>query len=140
MSISVRDRKLLWANSGNRCATCDTELIDKYNNIIGEEAHIISSKPNGPRGNTLIAQSEIDSYENLILLCPNHHTEIEININKKYEEISIITLDSFVEENNIRVGLIKVDIEGSEQDFLKGAEKTIKTQKPFLLISIYHNA
>ena len=81
MSISVRDRKLLWANSGNRCAICDTELIDKYNNIIGEEAHIISSKPNGPRGDTPIAQSKIDSYENLILLCPNHHTEIDSNVN-----------------------------------------------------------
>lgn len=56
------------------------------------------------------------------------------------EEISIITLDSFVDENNINVGLIKVDIEGAEQDFIKGAEKTIKTQKPFLLLSIYHNA
>ena len=66
--------------------------------------------------------------------------EFDNYINKKIEEISIITLDSFVEENNIRVGLIKVDIEGGEQDFLKGAEKTIKTQKPFLLISIYHNA
>ncbi|WP_277874920.1 FkbM family methyltransferase [Brachyspira aalborgi] len=33
-----------------------------------------------------------------------------------------MTLDSFVEENNIIVGLIKVDIEGAEQDFIKGAE------------------
>lgn len=57
-----------------------------------------------------------------------------------YENVEIITLDDYVKENNLQVGLIKVDIEGAEQDFLKGAEQTIKTQKPSLLISIYHNA
>lgn len=51
----------------------------------------------------------------------------------------ITTLDKFVEENNLQVGLIKVDIEGFEQEFLKGAMNTIKTQKPVLLLSIYHN-
>ena len=56
------------------------------------------------------------------------------------EEIEIITLDNFVADNNLLVGLIKVDIEGLEQDFLKGAENTIKTQKPTLIISIYHSA
>lgn len=54
-------------------------------------------------------------------------------------QIASTTLDKFVEENNIDVGLIKVDIEGFEQKFLKGAENTIKKQKPALLISIYHN-
>ncbi len=48
------------------------------------------------------------------------------------------TLDSFAEEKDLDIGLIKVDIEGFEQSFLKGAEKTIKSQKPALLISIYH--
>jgi len=57
----------------------------------------------------------------------------------KSENVKIIPLDKFASENKLDVGLIKVDIEGNEQDFLKGAENTIKTQKPFLLISIYHN-
>lgn len=56
------------------------------------------------------------------------------------EEVGMITLDSFVEENGLEVGLIKVDIEGYEREFLKGAEKTIKTQCPTLIISIYHYA
>lgn len=54
-------------------------------------------------------------------------------------DINYTTLDKYVSENNIDVGLIKVDIEGFEQKFLKGAQETIKTQKPVLLISIYHN-
>lgn len=55
------------------------------------------------------------------------------------ETVEITTLDDFVEHNNIKVGLIKVDIVGAEQEFLKGAINTIKKQKPVLLISIYHN-
>ena len=60
--------------------------------------------------------------------------------NPKREKIKVISLDNFVKDNNIEVGLIKVDIEGFEQEFLKGALDTIKSQKPILLISIYHNA
>lgn len=52
--------------------------------------------------------------------------------------INSTTLDDYVLKNNLDVGLIKVDIEGYEQEFLKGAENTIKTQRPALLISIYH--
>lgn len=56
------------------------------------------------------------------------------------EVCKMTSLDKYVEENNLKVGLIKTDLEGSEQQFLKGAEKTIKTQRPTLLISIYHTA
>ncbi len=59
---------------------------------------------------------------------------------EEQEEVAITTLDKFVEENNLSVGLIKVDIEGYEQEFLKGAENVIRTQKPALIISIYHSA
>jgi FkbM family methyltransferase len=48
------------------------------------------------------------------------------------------TLDNYVKTNNIKVGMIKVDIEGFEQMFLKGAFNTIIEQKPILLLSIYH--
>ncbi|WP_394953681.1 FkbM family methyltransferase [uncultured Helicobacter sp.] len=56
------------------------------------------------------------------------------------QEVEVITLDSFVREHNIQVGFIKVDIEGFEQEFLKGAKETIIAQKPAMLISIYHKA
>lgn len=49
------------------------------------------------------------------------------------------TIDSYVEENNLNVGLIKVDVEGEEKNLLKGAINTIKTQKPILFLSIYHS-
>ena len=51
------------------------------------------------------------------------------------ETVQIITLDEFVRENKIEVGFIKVDIEGFEMEFLKGAK-----EKPAMLLSIYHQA
>ena len=62
----------------------------------------------------------------------------DISKNNKIE-VQMTTLDSFVKEHNIKVGLIKTDLEGFEQAFLKGALNTIKEQKPILIISIYHN-
>lgn len=55
------------------------------------------------------------------------------------ETISITTLDNYLKDKDINVGLIKVDIEGFEQEFLKGAVSTIRKFKPALLLSIYHN-
>ena len=56
------------------------------------------------------------------------------------QEAEIITLDEYVQQNNVKCGLIKVDIEGAEPEFLKGAYNTIKEQRPTILLSIYHNA
>ncbi|MFX1443314.1 MAG: FkbM family methyltransferase [Promethearchaeota archaeon] len=58
---------------------------------------------------------------------------------KGEHHVKIITIDEFVKENNLNVGLIKMDIEGFELYALKGAEKTIQKFRPILLISIYHN-
>ena len=55
------------------------------------------------------------------------------------EIVQIMPLDDYVTANDVDVGLIKVDIEGFEQEFIKGAEQTIKLHKPALLLSIYHN-
>ncbi|RAX58404.1 hypothetical protein CCZ01_03025 [Helicobacter monodelphidis] len=55
------------------------------------------------------------------------------------EEVEVITLDSYIAEHNIQVSLIKVDIEGFEMEFLKGAKQTIVQQKPAMILSIYHS-
>ena len=50
-----------------------------------------------------------------------------------------ITIDKFVEENNIeKIDYIKMDVEGAERNILEGSIKTIKKFKPFLAIAIYH--
>ncbi len=59
--------------------------------------------------------------------------------NNEKESVEIISLDDFVLENNLQIGFIKADVEGFEQALLKGAFHTICTQKPALLISLYHS-
>ena len=54
------------------------------------------------------------------------------------EGIELISIDDFVNENNLDVGVIKLDVEGLEYSAIKGALNTIKNQKPILLIAVYH--
>jgi len=95
MSISKKDSKRLWAKSGNRCAICKEELVKTNKKgldyIIGEECHIISSKSNGPRYENGL--KNYDCYENLILLCRNHHKEIDEVCNVgKYSKNELIRI------------------------------------------------
>lgn len=55
------------------------------------------------------------------------------------EKVDAISLDEFVQQNGLNIGLIKVDVEGAEPQFLAGARKTIAAQRPIILLSIYHN-
>jgi hypothetical protein len=79
MSISEKDIKKLWGLSAGRCnyPGCD-ELCVRFLGgdavIIGEMAHVIAQSPGGPRG---ISTGGEDRYENLVLLCPTHHTHID---------------------------------------------------------------
>ncbi|GIA22123.1 TPA: FkbM family methyltransferase [Vibrio cholerae] len=56
------------------------------------------------------------------------------------EKVEVITLDEYVKENDLTVGVIKVDVEGYEEQLLLGALETIKSQKPALIFSMYHSS
>ena len=90
MAITSKTRKELWAKSGNRCAICKKELVHQISQedgsfIIGDECHIISSSIDGPRYKPGI--EDYDSYDNLLLLCKNHHREIDENCTSYTEEL-----------------------------------------------------
>ena len=65
------------------------------------------------------------------------------NDEKKYNYQGVCTtlsIDDLVERDKIKkIDFIKMDIEGSEYNALKGAEKTIRKFKPKLAISLYHS-
>jgi hypothetical protein len=88
MAISSKTRKILWARSGNRCAICRRELVveattDDPAAIVGDECHIISKRSTGPRGVLGVEyHAELDSYDNLILLCTIHHRLVDEQINR----------------------------------------------------------
>ncbi|TDO38958.1 hypothetical protein C8E87_2628 [Paractinoplanes brasiliensis] len=79
------DRKRLWSRAGNQCAwpACRQEVVAgnvgtaPHGLIIGEEAHIISEADDGPRADPNMPLSERNSYGNIVLLCPTHHTFVD---------------------------------------------------------------
>lgn len=88
MSISLKTHKLLWGRSGNKCALADcrndliadeTETDDE--SVIGDEAHIVAKKNDGPRGQSDLTTEQRDNYDNLILLCRKHHKIIDDQYN-----------------------------------------------------------
>lgn len=54
--------------------------------------------------------------------------------NAKGTEITVLTLDEVVLGQNIAVDMIKIDVEGMEWEVLTGAEKTIHTYQPILIV------
>ncbi|MBC3194055.1 HNH endonuclease [Pseudonocardia sp. C8] len=81
MTISDKDRKVLWARSGNRCALCRQPLVAERTAtdpeaVVGDEAHIAARSPGGPRYGESPANL-VDSYDNLILLCRVDHKKVD---------------------------------------------------------------
>ena len=79
MAVSSKDIKKLWGLAAGRCSRpgCGEPCIRFLtgdSTVIGEMAHVIARQSGGPRGNPMGGD---DTYENLILLCPTHHTEID---------------------------------------------------------------
>jgi len=54
-------------------------------------------------------------------------------------QIHVKTIDSIVEQTGLEVTYLKMDVEGSEMEALKGAEQTITRFRPKLALSIYHS-
>lgn len=82
MSITDKTRKILWGRSGNRCAICKHELVvnataSDDESVVGDECHIVSSRPNGPRHDPSCPCEKLDAYDNLILLCRVHHKMVD---------------------------------------------------------------
>lgn len=80
MAISDKDIKLLWGRAAGHCSVpgCPEDLT-RYlarsgDIVLGEMAHVIGRKPGAARSDGAVADN---SYENLILLCPNHHTLVD---------------------------------------------------------------
>jgi hypothetical protein len=80
--MKMRDVKILWGRAANRCSfpECRIELSPEGGDYtIGEIAHIVAESSDGPRGEDVLPLDKRDEYQNLILLCPTHHTIIDNN-------------------------------------------------------------
>lgn len=78
---TLKTIKRLFAESGNQCAIagCTELLCNDAGAIVGEICHIKAGRKGGPRYDPNQTAEERNAYDNLILLCPNHHKWIDTN-------------------------------------------------------------
>lgn len=69
----------LYLRSGNVCAypDCKRAMINNRGVMIGRICHIEAAKPAGKRFNKHMDNEERRAFENLVLMCGDHHTEID---------------------------------------------------------------
>ncbi|MYS20489.1 hypothetical protein GA0115240_120411 [Streptomyces sp. DvalAA-14] len=84
MAVPVAQQRKLTQRSGNICAFPECGLLLTAEGtqedpvvVLGEIAHIVGESPNGPRGASPLSAEERNRYENLILLCNQHHQLID---------------------------------------------------------------
>ena len=93
MAISKPDIGRLWGRAAGRCSfpTCGIDCLPFLDacvpTVIGEMAHVIPRSPSGARGH---AEAGSDSYSNLILLCPTHHTMVDKASDGKFPEETLL--------------------------------------------------
>jgi hypothetical protein len=76
MAPSVSVVKTLFALSGNTCAFtgCETKLTAPgWRRVNADVAHICGENPGAARFDPAMSDAERNGFDNLILVCPNHH-------------------------------------------------------------------
>ena len=83
-NIPQKDRIILWGRAAARCAfpNCRIVLVEPAKSedaeiTFGQAAHLVAHSAGGPRGNARFPRGRLDRYENLVLLCGNHHTIVD---------------------------------------------------------------
>ena len=124
MAISEKSIKLLWSNAAGRCsfAGCNERLtVEQVDHsapyTLGEMAHIKGRNKGSNRYDEAQTDQQRDIYENLILLCPNHHTLIDKPENEKVYTVDVLMKMKIDHEASISRRLDSTEI--SDIDELK---------------------
>lgn len=112
--------RALFAKSGNCCAFpgCKNKIINNKNQLIGEVCHIEAAEEGGERYNSNQTDEERRHYDNLILLCHEHHVETndiqEYTVNKlknmkKVHEAKFINNNFEIDEQVLKSILLQIN-------------------------------
>lgn len=84
MSVTLKTQKMLWGRAAGRCSfpECRIVLYEDATEtddpaLIGEICHIVAESDGGPRSDPSMPLEQRDKYNNLVLLCRNHHRVID---------------------------------------------------------------
>lgn len=109
MPFSESVKVMLYASSGNRCAFpgCPIRLVfneKKSKELVnhGKAAHIVAESRKGPRGRQRLSSAKRNSYENGIVFCTNHHTDI---VDKHPSKFSVSLLRKWKKDHDRKYGL-----------------------------------
>lgn len=124
MAIREKAIKLLWSNAAGRCSFTDCkerltveQAAQSAPHTLGEMAHIKGKREGSNRYDKDQIGEQRDSYENLILLCPNHHTMIDKPENEGIYTVDVLMEMKIAHENNVSK---KLEVSGiSSIDALK---------------------
>jgi len=118
-SMAIREKaiKLLWSNAAGLCSFTDCEerltveqAAHSAPHTLGEMAHIKGKRNGTNRFDETQTDEQRDNYENLILLCPNHHTLIDKPENEGEYSVDMLMEMKIAHERNISSCLDSVKI------------------------------
>jgi hypothetical protein len=95
----------------------DSQMAD-YN--IGEMAHIIAASGKGPRADYSLGEEDKATYDNLILLCPSCHTEIDKAPGIFPKELIIEWKKNHRATIIQTIGIPRLETRGDGKTFVKG--------------------
>ncbi|WP_046755679.1 NACHT domain-containing protein [Kordia jejudonensis] len=118
----VSDIKKLFSLTGNQCSApnCTRSVVgEDGNTLVGKICHIEAASPNGPRYRLEMTNEQRRAYDNLILLCDEHHSIID---NKRNEgKFPVALLKQWREEhiafNEFKNQISKEDLQHLLTDF-----------------------
>ena len=84
LKVKTTTLRELYLKSGNKCAFpgCSHVLVDEKGIFQGQVCHIEAASKGGPRFNNTSTNEDRRDIKNLILLCKDHHTEIDTLIDE----------------------------------------------------------
>lgn len=109
-SVKEGVQKMLYANSGNVCAICGEKLVSDNTVNIAEICHIEAVNENGARYNSNLTNEYVNSYENLILLCPRCHKIIDDKANAERYTVKHLKRMKKIHEDKVRTALEKESV------------------------------
>lgn len=133
----VGDTALLYAiKTEKNCEIHSFELIEE-SNILMRENLKLNNISHLVKVNQLALSDK--SNETVHINKVAHRAGSTIFGNDNGEPIQTISIDDYISKNNIeKINLIKMDIEGAEQQALIGSTMVIRKHKPKLAICLYH--
>jgi len=105
--VPPKQIKILALRNGNICAfpgctqVLSLDSVEGEAMVIGVVAHISGEKPKSARYDAKMTDGERGAYDNLIYLCPTHHTQIDAPENQS--EFSVARLKEMKREHEAKV-------------------------------------